>query len=430
MRILFVSCNFPQDLKKSVFGMDKRMAMFVEAFKGLGELDMLFYVPSEVRVDAGRRLALEGEMAAHWGAKLRLTLCAMPSAPKKPSLWQTYGQGALSFYKQPLVEGASGPEQVRAFRNCLERRPDLIFAHRLRSMCPVLLAQQQTAPVFLDLDDIEHVALIRSVGQPPRWRSKRLRYLQVPALMWGERKATKRARKTFVCSNRDARYLSRLWRLPGITTIPNGVEIPDGTPVPAAQNVLFLGRYSYTPNANAAEYLIQSVWPSVRRACPAARLIIAGEGAQQLRSYDDHPDGVEFRGFVDNLDELYRGTRVVCSPIQSGGGTRVKIVEAAAHGRPIVATSLGAEGLAMRDGESILLRDDPEAFAQACVWLLQDDHLAAQLGERARQHAIAAFDRNLVVAKIRSEITTCVNASAATGRPAQSLPVPNNGHGD
>ena len=419
MKILFVSCNFPRELKKSVFGLDKRMAMFVEALKGLGELDMLFYVPSDFSVAAGQLKALESEMAAHWGAKLRLTLCPMPRAPKEKSLWRAYGQGAVRFYEQSMNEGVSGPEQVRVFRNCLERRPDVIFAHRLRSMVPLLLAQQRSAPVFLDLDDIEHVALIRSIAQPPFWFSKPLRYLQVPALMWGERQAIRRATKTFVCSDKDARYLSRFWRLPGIATIPNAVRIPERTPLPDAQTVLFLGRYSYPPNANAAEHMIHDIWPGVRRACPAARLVLAGEGAELLRAYENPPQGVEFRGFVDDLDELYRTTRVVCSPIQSGGGTRFKIVEAAAYGRPIVATRLGAEGLAMKDGESILLHDDPEAFAQACVSLLRDDQLATQIGERGREHAISTFDRDVVVEQIRREITACLEVSRFAQKPSK-----------
>src|ERR1700741_5043576 len=109
MKILFVSCNFPRELKKSVFGLDKRMAMFVEALKGLGELDMLFYVPSDFSVAAGQLKALENEMAAHWGAKLRLTICPMPRAPKEKSLWRAYGQGAVRFYEQSMNEGGTGP---------------------------------------------------------------------------------------------------------------------------------------------------------------------------------------------------------------------------------------------------------------------------------------------------------------------------------
>jgi glycosyltransferase involved in cell wall biosynthesis len=410
MKILFVSCNFPYDLKTAVSGMDRRMAMFVEALKGLGELDMLFYVPFEFSVDAGRQQELENELASRWGAKLRLTLCTMPSAPKSRSLWKTYGPGTLSFYRQSPNAGVSGLEQVRAFRHCLERGPNAIFAHRLQSMCPLLLAQQHTAPVFLDLDDVEHVAFARSIRQPPFWGSKPLRYLQLPALIWGERRAIQRANKTFVCSEKDCRYLSSVWRLPGITTIPNAVRIPDSTPVPDTRNLLFLGRHSYAPNSNAAEHLIRHIWPSVRRACPDARLIIAGERPQDIPSYRERPEGVEFRGFIDNLDELYRNTRVVCCPIHSGGGTRFKIVEAAAYGRPIVASSLGAEGLAMRDGDSILLRDDPESFAHACILLLQDNRVAAQLGDRARQEAILAFDKNNIVRQIRKEITTCLDS--------------------
>jgi glycosyltransferase involved in cell wall biosynthesis len=66
---------------------------------------------------------------------------------------------------------------------------------------------------------------------------------------------------------------------------------------------------------------------------------------------------------------------VVCTPILSGGGTRVKIIEAAAYGRPIVSTRIGAEGIEMQDGNGIFLQDDSKSFAEACIRLLNDHEL-------------------------------------------------------
>jgi glycosyltransferase involved in cell wall biosynthesis len=112
--------------------------------------------------------------------------------------------------------------------------------------------------------------------------------------------------------------------------------------------------------------------------------------------------GVEFTGFVDDLASLYRRSKVVCAPILSGAGTRVKIIEAAAFGKPIVATRIGAEGLHMEDGRELLVRDDPASFAQACIDLLQDSIHCERLAKMARQSAISHYNRAAIVRLIQN----------------------------
>ncbi len=97
---------------------------------------------------------------------------------------------------------------------------------------------------------------------------------------------------------------------------------------------------------------------------------------------------------------------MVCCPILSGGGTRVKLVEAAAYGKPMVSTRIGAEGLELQDGQDFLQRDDPKAFADACVRLLQSDELCERLGAAARMAAIKHYDRANIVHLIQASIQT------------------------
>jgi glycosyltransferase involved in cell wall biosynthesis len=85
-----------------------------------------------------------------------------------------------------------------------------------------------------------------------------------------------------------------------------------------------------------------------------------------------------------------------------GGGTRIKIIEAAAYGKPIAATRLGAEGLDMRDGHELLLRDDPESFAQACIQLLSDFALCERLGHAAYESVIRHYDRANIISLIQT----------------------------
>jgi glycosyltransferase involved in cell wall biosynthesis len=94
----------------------------------------------------------------------------------------------------------------------------------------------------------------------------------------------------------------------------------------------------------------------------------------------------------------------MCCPIQSGAGTRVKILEAASHGVPVVSTPLGAEGLDFVGDSDIVLRDDAAGLAEACGALLSDDEQAGRIGAAARQRVRAQYDREAVVSRMRAAL--------------------------
>jgi glycosyltransferase involved in cell wall biosynthesis len=154
----------------------------------------------------------------------------------------------------------------------------------------------------------------------------------------------------------------------------------------------------------AADHLIKNIWPAVLSSLPEARLLVAGAKPESLTSYTEKPRGVTFVGFVDDLAKLYEEVAVVCCPILSGAGTRIKILEAAAYGRPIVSTTIGAEGIELKNGEEILIRDDPKSFAEACIRLLTDKSLAIRIGNRARAAVERKYMREEVIGNIRNVI--------------------------
>jgi len=312
--------------------------------------------------------------------------------------------GIFSLFHQPGFAQTSSSEQVQALEHCLRRQPDALFVHRLHSMCPVLLTPQPLPPVFFDLDDIEHIKQIRWLKQltsrPTNW----LYYLQTPALCWGEQRAIRQATRTFICSKRDCVYLTQRWRLPNVTVVPNAIAIPESQFLPPETTLMLLGTYTYTPNIHAADFLIEQVFPKIQQQVPEAKLIIAGRKPESIRAFAKAPPNVEFTGFVNDLDALYRRSRVACNPISFGGGTRVKMVEAAAYGKPIVATRIGAEGLEMIPDKDFLLRDSATEFAAACVELLKNDDLCDRLGKNARAAAIQHYDRANIVTLIQQQI--------------------------
>jgi glycosyltransferase involved in cell wall biosynthesis len=422
MRVLFVSNSYPRDLRTYVTGSFQRMRMFVDAIKQIADLDLLFYVAPDVEISPAAIRLRESELSRYWDANIRLYFCQRYAGNGRPSKWDYYFAGTGTLFGQSGYAQTSQPEQVKAFESCLRLNPDIVFVHRLSAMCPLLLTKETLPPVLFDLDDVEHVYFVRSIEKQWPWSFKLLQYSRLPALLWGELRAIRRASRTFVCSEKDRSYLAGWWRLPGVVTIPNSTTIKKPLPVPSEPTLLFLGAFWYQPNVQAADFLIGEVWPHILRAVPSARLVMAGSWPEQITAYSAAPPGVEFPGFVDDLESLYRRSRVVCCPILRGGGTRIKIIEAAAFGKPIVATSVGAEGLDLRDGQELLLCDDAKSFADACIDLIANDGLCERLGSAAYDAAVSRYDRVKIEALIRSHVIAASNEDVASSPRPVDVP--------
>lgn len=405
MHFLLISNHFKGNINRKLTATYKRMEMFISAIKNLGILDMLFYVPSEIDTSKSSVAAFQRSLSEYWDIDINLFLCPKYEHKDTMTRWDVYVAGAFNFFKQLRYTGTSGLRQIQAFQDCLRRKPTAIIVHRLESMCPLLLTNHIYPPVYFDLDDIEHVTFLRNISQPPRWLGKRLKYLQLPSLWWGERSAINLASKTFVCSEKDRNYLENVWGLSGIRVVPNAATIPKPSYITESPVLLFIGSYDYQPNVDAAELLIATILPYVRQEVPQAKLLIAGTCPENISYFNTNIPGVKFTGFVDNLDELYQQSRVVCCPVLSGGGTRLKIIEAAAYGKPIVSTTIGAEGIDMIDGNELLIRDDPVSFSEACINLLKDSNLCEQLGAAAREVTIRKYDRNSIIRLIEKYIS-------------------------
>jgi polysaccharide biosynthesis protein PslH len=169
-----------------------------------------------------------------------------------------------------------------------------------------------------------------------------------------------------------------------VWTVPNGVELPPRVePAPDSHRVLFVGSLNSVFNREGLEWFFGRVWPVVRSKVPDAQLQIAGAGPS-LRL----PDGAEQLGFTEELEPLYAQAQLCIAPLLSGAGTRLKVLEAMASARPVVATSVGTEGLAVSEEDGVLCRNTGEEFASACCDLLLEPSAAVDLGRRARAKAL------------------------------------------
>jgi glycosyltransferase involved in cell wall biosynthesis len=175
-----------------------------------------------------------------------------------------------------------------------------------------------------------------------------------------------------------------------ITVIPNGVDCAHDRPglaQPQPLRLVYNGALTYRANYDAMQWFLAQVYPHIKAPVPGVSLTITGSTRGVDLAGLALDDTVRLTGFVDDVRLPVAEASVCVIPIRQGGGTRLKILEAMALGTPVVATSKGAEGLAVTDGEHLLLADDPGSFARCTVELL---------GNAALRHDLAANARRLV----------------------------------
>jgi polysaccharide biosynthesis protein PslH len=199
--------------------------------------------------------------------------------------------------------------------------------------------------------------------------------------------------------------------------IANGVDTTALRPAPApeAPGLLFTGTMSYPPNAEALIWLLREIWPRVRDAVPRARLLIVGRDvpAEAHRIADAR---VEIAGWVPDAAPWFARASVVLVPILSGGGTRLKVLDGLASGRPVVSTAMGAEGIAIGDGTHAVIADDADAFAQAAIRLLAEPEMAARIGAAGRRLAEQSYDWRTIGDRLELLLAELARGGSARAR--------------
>jgi glycosyltransferase involved in cell wall biosynthesis len=212
--------------------------------------------------------------------------------------------------------------------------------------------------------------------------------------------------RVLVCSDLE-RELVHTWGVDGAMIVPNGVDLtrfarierrPRATSEPPV--IVFTGALSYLPNAEGVRWFVESVVPELRKVLPRFRLVVVGKGAPRSLIAHAKPGEIEFTGWVADVRPWLAQADVCVVPLRIGGGTRIKILEAMAAGVPVVSTRVGAEGIAAREGESILLADEPRAMAQAVAQLCSSAEKARALSERGRALVVAHYGWDTVTASL------------------------------
>jgi glycosyltransferase involved in cell wall biosynthesis len=303
---------------------------------------------------------------------------------------------------------------ARIVQACREHRVDAVYCDHL-SMFEY--AARTGRPIVHDAHNVEYRIVQRFahvLGLDPRrllyereWR--RLRAYE--AAMY------RRAALIFAVSEIDAVDI-RAMAGEGVpvVAVPIPVDVSGVAPIAPltdAPEVLFLGTLDWPPNGDAVDFFLREVWPLVRRDVPTARFTVVGRGGAGLERQWAGTAGVEFTGWVPDIEPWIRRSRLMVVPIRSGSGMRVKILDAFARGLPVVATSVGVEGIEAIPGTHLEVADDAADLARATIALLGDGDRARACATAARALALARYDTPAVGAQQNAAIARFVVAAGA-----------------
>ncbi|MDE5081899.1 MAG: glycosyltransferase family 4 protein [Trichodesmium sp. St18_bin1] len=233
-----------------------------------------------------------------------------------------------------------------------------------------------------------------------------------------ERRLVRQADQVWICSDADQKQLQSLYGpLSHSQVIPNGIKIanydcihlgkydfPEGLDK-GGKNILYLGRFSYSVNAEAVELLINEIYPRLRQVYPDCQLLLVGRNPnQRMVEAAQRDSGIIVTGAVSDIRPYLAVATVMAVPLRHGGGTRLKILEAFAAKCPVVSTAKGAEGLQANDGEHLLIRDEAEGMVEGVCQLLSDPSLGARLANSAYELVKTEYSWQAVGKKIESAI--------------------------
>jgi glycosyltransferase involved in cell wall biosynthesis len=300
------------------------------------------------------------------------------------------------------------PFAVRKFTDRgARRRIEQLFQEKQfdAAVCDFLSAsltfpQKRWAETVLFQHNVETVLWERMVVNADSWIKKLIYRIEAAKMRKYESSSVGKFRRVIAVSEQDRAFMAQFMPAEKISIVPTGVDLEQFRATAGMQSerplVVFTGTMDFEPNVDGVDYFCREIWPRVLESVPNARFRIVGKNpvaaVRRLAS-----DTVEVTGTVRSVVEHLQSAWALVVPLRMGGGTRLKIYEGMAVGRAVVSTSIGAEGLDVRNGRDIILADKPQAFADAVVALLQQPELRKKY-ERAATELVARFDWSAVAA--------------------------------
>jgi len=272
-------------------------------------------------------------------------------------------------------------------------------------------------PASLGHHNIESHMLLRRAEHEPQPVKRWLYHREGERLLGYERDVIPWFDIHVTCSEVDSDRLRSIAPHPRVVSVPNGVDIayftPGATP-PIANTFVFVGTMDWYPNVDAMRFFVGEVWPALKARIQDATMgVVGGNPPAWLRDAAAADPALRVYGFVDDVRPYLEGARIYVCPIRDGGGTKLKMLDAMAMARPIVAHPLAAEGLDVVDGEHVVFATTPADFIDAIPRLLEDKAHLAALGRAGRALVVGRYSFAMLGRELARHFETVAAARAA-----------------
>ena len=369
-KALFLS---PESPYPTIGGGPLRTASLLEYLSRRFSVDAIFFR------EAG---APDPALSVPAGRVDRLDVLELPRHSRSPIARATRNSIRMVRNRPPLVDRFSGFEDAIGKLAAREQYEAAVVEH---FWCATYVEQlhPNSKRVMLDLHNIESVWHSSMADGEHGARRVALRRFATACVAL-ERQWLPRFDHLLVTSEDEARIARGIAPEVCTTVYPNALpEIPQ--PVRRErEEIVFSGNLEYAPNILAVRFFHDHVWPELRTRWPALKWKIVGKNPEAIRSIVGGDARIDLTGFVADAVAALAESKIAVVPVLAGSGTRVKILEAWAAGTAVVSSTLGAEGLGCRDGEHLLLADDPSGFAGAVSRLLESTATRDKIGAAGR----------------------------------------------
>ncbi len=309
-----------------------------------------------------------------------------------------------------LFQWYTTPEMTRVLQSLQSESFDLVLLHH------IFVAQYHDwfdAPAVLEEQNIES-SLFQQHAQandvtPAERTFRQARWLLLRAY---ETTLWKQFPLRIVVSEKDKQAMERRCHGGRTFVVENGINTRETKFLPSSESrtLLFMGSLDFYANIDAVFFLRETILPLVWKRDPSVALVIAGRRPPRaLYALTDDPR-IQLMADPADMTMLARNSALTLAPMRIGSGTRIKILHSLALGRPVVSTPHGCEGLAVTDGCELLVRADPEAFADAIIELLNHHALAERLRRAGRALVETHYDWTKLLGKYEQELMALANS--------------------
>lgn len=392
-RVLLIAPTLPAEGGN---GLAIRLGVFAQALARIGKVDLLCIPVFGPPADDGlaKRLGLSVHLIDPKGrqdTQFRLLLhLADPAA--RLAAFRAYGRSSLNAHlSAPILA------EVRQLVGAQDY--DLVHVARAYLMDAGIVAGDAPLTADLDEDDAWSWRSLANIAPTPDGADWSV--AEAEAADRALRRMAPRFSALFISGPVDGRRIAR--RVPGLKPIVVPNPAPGRRAEPRADDgrtILFVGSFGYAPNVDGLDWFVTAIWPRIREALPDARLRVAGRDLPSRFAALAGMPGVEALGSVDHLGPLYSSAMLAIAPLRAGGGTRIKLIEAAALGVPIVSTRLAARGLSFGTPRGMWIADAASDFAEAVIDASRRPEDRARRVAHAQSLALKRHDRERIIAEL------------------------------